>query len=413
MKLFHTKTLAATAALTLGLTVGVGSAAVAADTVTIGYSGSLSGPVAQLGITAKNGIMLAIDKINANGGLLGKQVKLVVADGELKPSTGATNVRNFILSHDAKAIMGPTASSVAAAEAVTASRYHVPIFFNQSNDISLTGTHFSKYVFQVVPSTYMEPHAIAAYVTQKSKHNDWETYATISPNYSFGHSTVKYFLQAMDQFGADIKVVSQQWPALGASDFTQYISATLAENPDFVFIGQYGGDLITLTKQAAGYGLFNKNQVYAAYWLGTLQALGPKAPAGVISVVRSSPFYLNPSEQMKTFTKKYHDQYGGWPTTWAVMAYSAVEAWADGVKKAGSFDSEKVAEALSGATVDTIRGSFKLRKCDHLAMVPEYVGVLSDTVDEKYGFRTITDVYKAPADKIMMSCEDKKALQQS
>lgn len=413
MKLHSTKKLATAAALAFGLAAGINSTAMAAGSVTIGYSGALSGSVAQLGVTAKHGIVLAIDKINDNGGLLGKKVKLVVADGGLSPSTGATNVRNFVFKHDVKAIMGPTASSVAAAEVVAAARYQVPIFLNQSNDISLTGKNFSKYVFQVVPSTYMEPYAIAAYITSKSESHDWKTYATISPNYSFGHSTVENFLQAMEQFGADIKVVSQQWPALGATNFTQYITATLAENPDFVFIGQYGGDLITLTKQASGYGFFDKTQAYAAYWLGTLQALGAKAPAGVISVARSLPFYLHPTKQMKEFTKKYHKKFDSWPTTWAVMAYSAVETWAEGVKKAGTFDAQKVSKALSGATVDTIRGSFKIRACDHLAMVPEYVGLLSEDVSSKYGFRTLVDIYKAPAEKIMMSCEKKNKLQSS
>src|SRR5699024_1792583 len=153
---------------------------------------------------------------------------------------------------------------------------------------------------------------------------------------------------------------------------TQYITAIQSKKPDFVFVGQYGGDLVTFTKQAEGYNLFDQTQVYAAYWLGTLKALGDKAPTGVISVSRSAPFYYKPSDAMKAFSDAYHDKFGEWPTTWSTRGYSAVETWAEGVKKAGSFDADKVSEALAGATIDSIRGPFEIRACDHLAAAPEY-----------------------------------------
>jgi branched-chain amino acid transport system substrate-binding protein len=413
MKLTRTRKPAAALVAAYGLACACAAPAMAADTVDVGMSTGLTGSVASLGITGKQGVKLAIDKINANGGLLGKKIKLIVADGELKPATGVTNVRNFILKDNAKAIFGPLSSAVGAAEAQTAGQYRVPIFFFTSNDVDQTGKYFSKYSFQVVPTTYMEPHAIAAYVAKEAGKKGWKTYYTISPNYSFGHSTVKQFLAGMKEYGAEADVVGQQWPKLGASDYSQYISAITSKKPDFVFVGQYGGDLITFTKQAEGYDLFKNTQVYAAYWLSSLKALGKKAPAGAISVSRSAPFYLHPSEGMKDFTKQYHKKYDEWPTTWAVLGYSAVETWAQGVKKADSFDADKVSEALSGATIDSIRGQFKIRACDHVAEAPEYVGLLSKKFNAKYDIRTLTHVYKAPAKKIMMPCHEKKATQGS
>src|SRR5699024_1433222 len=160
---------AAAAVLSLGLAAGFGPAAMASDTVKIGMSTALSGSIAVLGRTTMHGVQLAIDKINANGGVLGKQIELLTADGEAKPSTGVTNVRNFILSDQVKALIGPVSSAVGSAEASVAGQYQVPIFFATSNVVDQTGKYFSKYVFQVVPSTYMEPHAIAAYVAKQSK----------------------------------------------------------------------------------------------------------------------------------------------------------------------------------------------------------------------------------------------------
>ena len=169
---------------------------------------------------------------------------------------------------------------------------------------------------------------------------------------------------------------------------------------------------MTLTKQGNGAGLFKNGNVYAGYWMGALQALGADAPAGVISSDRAKPFYESPTPEMQAFTKTYHEKFNSWPTSWAILAYSAVETWADGVKKAGSFDSDKVVDALSGATVKSaLRGEFKIRACDHMAEVPEYMGILSAEVNQDYGVRTLTEVKEIPASESMMSCEAKKTLQ--
>ena len=402
------------AALTL-VVGGVGLAATtaqAADTVNVGLSTTMSGAIGPLGQSNKNAIELAIQKINDDGGLLGSQIKLLTAEDQAKPPVGVTNVRNFILNDKIKAIFGPVSSAVGSAEASVARQYKVPIFYSVSNDIDQTGKSFSKYVFQVVPSTYMEPHAIAAYVAKRAKEEGWKTFYTISPDYSFGRTTVKEFLNGMKDNGVEVDVVGQQWPALGASDFGQYVSAITTKKPDFVFVGQYGGDLVTFSKQASG--LFDATQVYAGYWLDALIALGKDAPAGVISSDRAKPFYEADTQEMKDFTQAYHDKYGDWPSAWAIMGYSAVEAWAHGVREANSFDGDKVAEALSGATVQSaLRGAFKIRECDHLAEIPEYMGVLSEDVHPEYGIRIMENVEEIPADQIMMSCEDKQALQNS
>lgn len=384
----------------------VAGAADFSGTVKVGVSTSLTGSIASLGQSGKNGLELAIDDINANGGLLGKKIELVSTDDQMTPATGVTNVRNFIMEDGVKAIFGPVSSAIAAAEEGVAGQYHIPIFFFTSNDVDLTTKHFNKYAFQVVPNTYMEPHAVAAYMAKKG----WKTYMTISPNYSFGRSTVDQFLAGMKRYNADIKVIGQQWPKLGESDFTNYISTELSNRPDVVFAGIYGGDLLTFTKQANGFNFFQKEHFYAGYTLGVLKSLGADAPAGAISSSRA-PFYAIHTPGMKEFTENFHKKYGDWPSAWAVMGYTAVQTWSQGVKKANSFDGGKVSAALSGATVKTIRGPIDLRACDHQGNVREYVGPLSKKIDPKYGFRIMTDIYAPNPKKIMMTCKQAKALQ--
>ncbi|MGH8113775.1 MAG: ABC transporter substrate-binding protein [Rhodanobacteraceae bacterium] len=405
----HNKAMAAAVSLACGLALG--TPAFAAGTVNVGLSTVLTGPIAVLGIANKNGVEMAVDDINAHGGLLGEKIKLLTADGQTKPNVGVTNVRHFVLANQAKAIFGPVSSAVGIAEGGVAAQYRVPIFFNTSNDVEQTGKAFSKYAFQVVPSTYMEPHAMALYVARLFKEHHWKTLYTIAPNYAFGHSTVDEFLAGLKQDGVDVDVVGQQWPQLGASDFTQYISAIMAKHPDFVFAAEYGGDLITFTKQAEGSGLFKKTAFLGDYWPLALEALGASAPAGAITDDRAPPFYIVHTKEMEQFANAYHTKFHKWPGTWAILGYEGVQTWADGVKKAGSFDGEKVAAALSGTTVKILRGDVKLRACDHLAEIPVYMGTLSSEVSPKYGRRVMAGVVAEPPDKIMLSCGAKVAMQ--
>ena len=113
---------------------------------------------------------------------------------------------------------------------------------------------------------------------------------------------------------------------------------------------------------------------------------------------------------MEAFNRAYYAKYKDWPSAWAIMAYTAGQAWAYGVRKAASFDSDKVAAALGGATVPTIRGPLTLRACDHQANVPEYVGVVADAPDPRYGYPIWSQTEEIAASKLMLTCEEVEKL---
>lgn len=389
--------------------VAGGVPAHAAGTETVGLSTTLSGSIAELGVTGMQGVEMAIDAINASGGLLGKQVKLVTADDHISPATGTSNIRHMILSDHAVAIFGPVASSVGVAEATVAGQYKIPYFTFTSNDIRMTTSNFTKYTFQLVPNTVMEPRAIAQFLASKVGDKPI-TISTITPNYSFGRDTVDAFLKALKADGVKFTVKAQETPALGTTEYTSYIAALLASPAEYTFMAQYGGDLITLTKQAKGFGFFNKTHALGFYDRAQLKALPGQVPAGIIAWDRA-PFWAMHGPGMEQFIDAYHKKFNEWPSSWAILGYTAVQAWEDGVKKAGSFGADKVVDALSGATVATIRGPITLRACDHQAEIPEYVGVISPKIDPKYGFQIYSSTEAIPASKIMLTCQEAQALQ--
>ena len=372
-------------------------------TVTIGESTTLSGAIAELGQSGLDGVQFAVDDINSKGGLLGKEVKVVSADDTAKPAIGSANVRNMITSNKVAAIFGPVSSAVAAAEEAIAAQYKVPIFFHTSNDTNLLNKTFTKYAFQDVPNTTMEPRAVAAYLAKQAAGKQI-TVATFAPDYSFGHDSVAGFLAGLDALHVNYKLVNQQFPPLGESNIAPYLSKLVAASPQYVYNAQYGGDLVTFTKQAEGYGFFDKTKVIAMYDSAVLTALGSNVPNGAIGFDRA-PFWAM-GQQVGDFATKFKAKYGDWPSEWAVLGYSAVQSWAYGVTKANSFDGDPVSAALSGATVPTVQGNLTYRTCDHQANVSEYVGVVSTKADPTYNIPLWdpSSVFTAPFEQISKSC---------
>ncbi len=385
------------------------SPAMAQDSVTVGISTSLSGSIAELGQTSARGVEMAIDAVNASGGLLGKKIKVITADDNLSPATGTSNVRHMILSDHAVAIFGPVSSAVSAAEETVTGRYKIPMMSSASNDVKMTTSNYNKYYFQLDPNTVMEPRGIARYLAAHVGDKPI-TISTITPNYSFGRDTVSAFLKALKEDGVKYTVKAQETPQLGATQYTSYIAALLAAHADYTFIGEYGGDLITLTKQAEGFGYFKQTKALAGYDRAELKALPGKVPAGTIAWDRA-PFWAMHGPGMEKFINDYHAKYHEWPAAWAILGYTAGQAWIQGVKKAHSFDGTKVEEALSGATVQTIRGPIKLRACDHQADTGDYIGTVAAKIDPKYGYQIYDNTQEVPASKVMLTCKEATSMQ--
>jgi branched-chain amino acid transport system substrate-binding protein len=402
----------AAAALAALSATGAGSAAHrtgAAETVNVGMSTTLTGAIATLGIGASQGASLAISDLNKRGGLLGKQINFVLKDDAATPATGADNVKGLILNDHVVGLLGPVSSGVAGAELPLANQYKVPIFLPVANSVTLLTKTWTPYAFQLVPNTVMEPRAVASYL-KKYLGNKTVSVATFAPDYVFGHSTVDGFLQALKDLDVKHAVIDQEWPALGAPDIGPQLSALISKKPQVTFNVQFGNDIVNFTNQAAGYGFFKNTRLIAMYSYDPLKALAGRAPAGAIAFDRA-PYWAIKTPEMGKFVTRYHAKYKDYPSEWAIIAYTAVETWAYGVKKAKSFDGDKVSAAIAGSTIPTIRGKVAIRGCDHQAAVPEYVATVNSKKDAQAGFPLWTKpVYVAPPSKIMLTCAQSVAL---
>jgi branched-chain amino acid transport system substrate-binding protein len=375
------------------------SAATTGGSVNIAMNTSLSGSFGFFGLAEQNALKLAVDKANTSGGLLGKTIVLQVKDDGAKPDVASDLTRTEILNDKIVALFGPVSSSVALAEQTLVAKYKIPYLLHTSNTDKLTVQKFNDYTFSVVPNTGMEgrANAIAAAKLPYTK------YYLIGPDYEFGHSQLAAFKTKLTQLNSGVTFAGEDYPKLGATDYSSYISKIQAAKPDIIYSAEFAGDLITFLTQAKSAGLLSKPdspKLFGLFDVDTLRNLGSSAPAGAYAYGRA-PFFAVKTSQMDQFVKDFKDRYNIPPSDWAVMAYDAFTAWAEGVKKANSFDGDKVSKAMSGMSFQSTRGSLTLRTIDHQANVSEYEGVLQ--ADTTVGFDTFANVVAASPNDILLT----------
>jgi branched-chain amino acid transport system substrate-binding protein len=383
---------------------GGGGGAAASGPLKIALITDSSGAVALFGQANIKGATLAVEQLNAAGGVNGRKVQLLLRDSKATPETGVQLARDAVLRDKVAAIFGPVSSAVAVAMTDVAKQYRTPIFFHTANSQALTGASFHKYAFSVVPNTTMEGRGNAIAL----KDSPYKRWAVIAPDYEFGHAQSEAFVNKLRQLNPNAKVVKQVFPALGEKDFNSYIAALRAAKPDAVYGALFAGDLIAFTKQAKPLGFFNHTFFTSLYETDALRALGSGAPQGVRGYSRA-PFFAIKTPESANLVTAYRARFHDYPSDWAIMAYDAVKLWAQGAQKAKSAQADAVVAALQGGRFESTRGPITVRATDHQASVPVYAGTVEP--DAKVGFSTWQNVRSIPADEVWLSEAELKKVQ--
>lgn len=382
-----------------------------AGPVKLGMVTSTSGGSALFGQAGVDGAKIAVDELNASGGVLGRRIELIVRDDEGKTDVGARETRDLILSQKVSALLGPVSSAILLAISPIAKENKTVLLSHTANTERAFWEQGHAYIFSVVPNTQIEGAALGLYLAKLP----YKRYVIIAPDYEFGHIQSEAWKKKLQELRPDVVVVKELFPKLGEKDFTSFITAALAEQPEAVYSNLFGSDLVAFTKQAKNYGFFEKVRFAALYDVDTLQALGPDAVPGVIGYDRG-PFHairkLAPSERFDKFVDEYRKRTGKWPSTWAINAYDAVMAWAKAAQKAGDVASDRVAPALEGLELDSLRGPGRyIDKYRHQANVGSYIGVVDWAADFKE-FATYREATYIPGDQVWRSEEEIKQIRE-
>jgi branched-chain amino acid transport system substrate-binding protein len=374
----------------------VAKPAAAKEPIKIGAIYDFAGPCYMYSETAIHGIRIAMDEINAKGGILGRKLDLIVRDTEAKVDVGARETKDLILREKVNFLMGPCSSGVSLAMQVVHAEYKVMRVVGIANTEAMTVDKFTPYIFQVVPNTYMEATANTRYLMKKVP--TAKKFCTIGPDYEFGRREETAFAEEIKRLVPDAEILYQAWPKPGETDFTSFITAIMAKKPDAVHGSLFGGDLVAFTKQAKPYGFFEKIPMMSLFDLPVLVALGPDAPEGTFGFGRGC-FFMDPNPKMMEFVEKFRKVRGAYPDSWSVMAYDTLYLFKAAIEKAKTIETEAVIKAMEGTSLDGLRGKFTIRPLDHMGTVPCYQGTIAK--DPNYPFKIWKDISRIPGEEVI------------
>ena len=351
--------------------------ATAADTIKIGFPMPLSGPAAVYGVPVTKGAELAVADINAKGGVLGRKLELLTRDSKANADEAVRLARELIIKNNVDFLSGTLTSAEAPAVSTIAKENKVVFVAPVAKTTRLTAPeNLHPYIFRLASNTTIEGHTAASLM---AKWGEVKRVATIAPDYAYGRDAVAAFVDHLKKLRPDIEIVDQQWPKLGEADFTAFITAQMGKKPDAVECNVFGGDFVTLAKQAGPLGYFKaiNNRMVDGAEVGTVdeaEALGADYPFGIVSDAYDPVIWGEgePAEHkvfIENLKKAMNNQYG---SGWAVMGYMAVVAISEGIKKADSTESDKVSKALLGLSFGTPVGKRTIDEKTHETLAGEF-----------------------------------------
>ena len=318
----------------------------------------------------KKGMELAVEEINAAGGLNGKKVELFTRDDNANPGDAVRAAEELVSREKVDVLTGSFLSNIGLA--LTDFAKQKKFFFLAAEPLTdkIVWQNGNRYTFRLRPSTYMQ---VAMLVPEavKMKKKRW---AIVYPNYEYGQSAAATFKELMKAAQPDIEFVGEQATPLGKVDAGSVSQALADAKPDAIFNVLFGADLSKFVREGNTRGLFQGREVVSLL-TGEPEYLDPlkeEAPNGWL--VTGYPWYGIQTPEHKAFFLAYHAKYKDYPRLGSVVGYSAIKSLAAGIRKAKGTDTEKLIAAFSGLQVDTPFGKVTYRPEDHQSTMGGFIG---------------------------------------
>jgi len=318
----------------------------------------------------KKGMDLAIEEINAAGGVNGKQLELFVRDDNATPGDAVRAAEELLSREKVDVLTGSFLSNIGLA--LTDFAKQKKVFFLASEPLTdkIVWQNGNRYTYRLRSSTYMQvamlvPEAVAM------KKKRW---AIVYPNYEYGQSAAASFKELLKAAQPDVEFVAEQAPPLGKLDSGSVVQALADAKPDAIFNVLFGADLAKFVREGNTRGLFKGREVVSLL-TGEPEYLDPlkeETPNGW--VVTGYPWYGIQTPEHKAFYNAYNSKYKDYPRLGSVVGYSAIKSLAEGMKKAKSADTEKLIAAFKGLSVMTPFGTAVYRVQDNQSTMGAYVG---------------------------------------
>jgi len=318
----------------------------------------------------KKGMELAVEEINAAGGVNGKKIELITRDDNANPGDAVRVAEELIAREKVDVLTGTFLSNTGLAVADFAKQKKFFFLAGEPLTDKIIWGSGNKYTYRLRPGTYMQA-AMLVPEAAKLKKKRW---AVVYPNYEYGQSAVAAFKQLLKAAQPDVEFVAEQAPPLGKLDAGSVVQALADAKPDAIFNVLFGADLSKFVREGNTRGLFKGREVVSVL-TGEPEYLDPlkeETPNGWI--VTGYPWYGIQTPEHKAFFLAYHNKYKDYPRLGSVVGYSAIKSIAAGLKKAKSSETEKLVAAFKGLQVESPFGKITYRAQDNQSTMGAFVG---------------------------------------
>ena len=316
-----------------------GTPGVTADTILLGEVGSLTGSEATFGISTRNAIELAINEVNAAGGVKGRKIEVRVYDNQSKPEEAAQAANRLINQDNVLLILGEVASSNSMAMAEKAQPAKVPMISNASTNPKVT--EIGDYIFRVCFIDPFQGYVMAKFSHDNLKLNKVAVLRDLGSAYSQGLADV--FERKYTEMGG--KIVARETYTKGSTDFRSQLTAIKRASPDAIYIPGYYNDIGLIARQARELGITATLMGGDGWDSEKLFELGGSAVEGSYFSNHYSPDDPNP--RVQKFIASYKAAYGSVPDSLAALGYDAAMVAVDAIKRAPSFDRAAIRDAIA------------------------------------------------------------------
>jgi branched-chain amino acid transport system substrate-binding protein len=362
-----------------------------------GVAVPLTGPYAAQAQDMKNGSMLALEEINAGGGVLGGPAKLIVRDSELKGSVALRRFKEMVAEENLKVIGGNLSGSIS----LVANEYACKnglVYMSYCHTSLPVGKEFCGNGFTGAVIPYQTGAALASFAFK----NLGKTFMTLTADYRWGHDNLASWIYNSRKYGGEF--LGNIYAPLGTRDISAYIPRIMAKNPDFLVLSNYGTDQTTAVKQLAELGLTKKMKiVISKTHLISIKECGPAYDENVYGAVTYYWKMQDKYPQSKPFVKAFWDKYGAPPSADGECAYVATKAIFQAMQKAGTVDDvPKIISVLEEMELNTPKGMNRFRPCDHVR--EQSIVILRGKGARASGWDVADIVTEIPPSQTLESC---------
>jgi branched-chain amino acid transport system substrate-binding protein len=322
---------------------GSGANNAGGDTIKVGVYGDLTGQTSSFGQSTKNGIELAVEEINAAGGVGGKKIQLVIEDDQGRPEQAKTVVSKLINQDKVQAVLGEVASTNSLAAAPVAQEAKIPMITPSSTNPKVTET--GDYISRVCFIDPFQGSVMAKFAANTLKAKTAAVLGDVNSDYSKG--LTQFFEQEFNKLGG--KVIAKEAYTQTDPDFKGQLTKIRELKPDVIYIPGYYSQVGIIAKQARELGMDMPLLGGDGWDSPELWKLGGAALKN--AYISNHYSADNPAPEIQNFVKAYKAKFNVVPDSLAALAYDAAKVLADAIKRAGGTDPAKLKDAIN-ATKD-------------------------------------------------------------